>query len=1566
MTSRVDKGSMKCNTPRRTPNHPTKSHVVKACADGKEKIIHFGQQGVKGSPKKAGESESYRKRRESFKARHAKNIAKGKMSAAYWANRVKWAEGGSVNLKDYPDPYADRNVIGKIGSVAAGLIQGGKYLFSEPDAFFQHGDAPEQLAELLKKYPEMGAKRTDRGPLDAAVNYAGAYDWAMRPEVSPEDARSMAYRYQLADSMWPTHTPSNEFADYWQNMAGVEQALKDREAGVVRKRSEIVDLARKYAAAEQQAGRVMPQGMLEPGNIDVSKRPVVKNKDGSISTVRSIGINVDGREMLIPTVVNGRVVSDKEALEHYRKTGEHLGRFATQEDSDRYGAALHQSEEQRTAGAAKYDPKKVGSIVQKFAKGGSAKAEETDPVEAEVEKQFGMKPGLDRATLLPFAGRRSEGNLQWAVPGAIYDLAKAYVLPGMAAQGYQVTPEQSVQFAGNLLGGAGVGSSIAPVEGTLAGMAIKNKGGNWIKNATKKILDPIRPLGPTNRDEALSIGDWWTQGVDTPRGILMINQNAALHGAFDKLDKYMRNEMGTVHDPLIKQADEWAVKQKDLLAKKDAQLANARDKLQRAQQERGVTPEMLTESQARIRDLQKERDYINEQKGLHYDPPRGPAMRAQANREMAGMPTDPQSVSPYARAWENASDAAVNAAAPYRLQIPIIADRESAMRELDKLGGNYALDNPNALAYSLNRGVNAMDLGFSHLIDELYNVMTPDSGLPTNLLRSPEQVQKMTLPQMVKLVDEVNAWRAIQKAEVNAARAGNAATHTVKEYPEAGMKWVELKTPDYKNMPLEDRREMVERLRKEAAQKGINPEDYIEDYPKAQLADALKYEGDIMKHCVGGYCPDVILGKSRIFSLRDSSGKPYATIEVKPSDVGRAIGDLPDAERAALVQKVNDEHFGGVMPGRTSEDNFFDLLDKAYLEKYGDPPASIKQIKGPNNRKPDPSVIPMVQDFVKSGQWTDVKDIKNSELFKVSQGQKLPGFSKEIAPGYYTIDDFKKMAAENEMPQEILDSWMNKLQNLWDFDQYAAGGSVKSKPKNIQDMVAKYEKGGSVDPVELEVKKQFGMEPGLDRATFLPFAGRRSEGNLEWAVPGSIYDLAKAYVMPGMATEGYVVSPEEASLFAGNLMGGAGTASSISPVEGTIAGMAAKRAKKTKEYPLLFPEAKPFDKAKIEQMAERITRQMEGIDTPNTKTLKQAEREKDLTVDILEDAKKRELPIIDYASKKGSYLIGVPGDPSIGGMIGREGLESPQAAVSIAGIGERKFDRPVGQFGGKDYGTYDHPYGWAGNISGVRPLSNASIELNKLYPEAPIIGQFVKMTPESLNFAVHNLDTLLAYQRPDMFPKKYKAQLTKMIRDEPYRGFPAYPEFSGFDDPAELLLAAKQNSDLRKKIVAVLSKKSVLPPGTPPVEDVYFAVSHPELRNLETGASGSTILSMDPHTDPLSLISPHPTYAHELPSTVIGQSRYMAPIELAFPRSMSYAIQQIENLPAKKRKSVQPFNMAKMIGLREPIDQQYIDQLGEYELQMKKKLGYKKGGLAQVRDKKASAIKGSAKTHKAL
>jgi hypothetical protein len=79
------------NQPKRTPNHPTKSHIVVAKVGDKIKTIRFGEQGAKTAGKpKAGESARMKAKRKSFKARHAKNIAKGKLSAAYWADKVKW------------------------------------------------------------------------------------------------------------------------------------------------------------------------------------------------------------------------------------------------------------------------------------------------------------------------------------------------------------------------------------------------------------------------------------------------------------------------------------------------------------------------------------------------------------------------------------------------------------------------------------------------------------------------------------------------------------------------------------------------------------------------------------------------------------------------------------------------------------------------------------------------------------------------------------------------------------------------------------------------------------------------------------------------------------------------------------------------------------------------------------------------------------------------------------------------------------------------------------------------------------------------------------------------------------------------------------------------------------------------------------------------------------------------------------------------------------------------------------------------------------------------------------
>jgi hypothetical protein len=89
-------------------------------------------------------------------------------------------------------------------------------------------------------------------------------------------------------------------------------------------------------------------GLLEPGNIDLEKRPIVYNKDGSISTVRSIGVNVDGQEVLIPTVSDdGRILTQQQAIKQYMDTGRHLGKFATPAASTEYAKWLHEQQAKR-------------------------------------------------------------------------------------------------------------------------------------------------------------------------------------------------------------------------------------------------------------------------------------------------------------------------------------------------------------------------------------------------------------------------------------------------------------------------------------------------------------------------------------------------------------------------------------------------------------------------------------------------------------------------------------------------------------------------------------------------------------------------------------------------------------------------------------------------------------------------------------------------------------------------------------------------------------------------------------------------------------------------------------------------------------------------------------------------------------------------------------------------------------------------------------------------------------------------------------------------------------------
>ena len=81
--------------------------------------------------------------------------------------------------------------------------------------------------------------------------------------------------------------------------------------------------------------------MIEPGNIDLNNRKIVYNPDGSFSTESSFSVNIDGNEVILPTIINGKRVSQQEAITHYYQTGEHLGIFNSIEAANKYAEQIH-------------------------------------------------------------------------------------------------------------------------------------------------------------------------------------------------------------------------------------------------------------------------------------------------------------------------------------------------------------------------------------------------------------------------------------------------------------------------------------------------------------------------------------------------------------------------------------------------------------------------------------------------------------------------------------------------------------------------------------------------------------------------------------------------------------------------------------------------------------------------------------------------------------------------------------------------------------------------------------------------------------------------------------------------------------------------------------------------------------------------------------------------------------------------------------------------------------------------------------------------------------------------
>jgi len=446
----------------------------------------------------------------------------------------------------------------------------------------------------------------------------------------------------------------------------------------------------------------------------------------------------------------------------------------------------------------------------------------------------------------------------------------------------------------------------------------KGGGGNWfnVEKNTESLKQPLFPGRLPVGNDAASIAE--TLGV-TPEEIIAQaspSSKAINNWVNNKLNKYIKNEMGTPDDPVRKLA---------------------------------------------------------EQGKLHFEPDVSNSMRlrAQQHRGLAGYPTEGSAGSQLAADWEALTDAQIQGGKARNSTVwpdPSIKAEAGAGSWIHKV-------DPDADVYKFGTSYQPTKmLGFDHIVDELRNATTLGDNLPKVLQIDPKKLEQMSVSDVVNHVSKINEWRANQAArahdEMIKVLEKSPVTSVMKEYPD-GYKWVELKLPD-------------------------NDPKYADD-----LAKALKLEGDSMGHCVGGYCPDVMAGRSRVFSLRDPKGRAHATIEAMPDNgtpYDKWVKEAPEAEKTA---------FGDYLSKNGMYD--FDVAFSDWAKSVGktidtDPVYNILQIKGKGNARPIEKYDPYTQDFVINNDWHIVDEAYNAGLRDTSYelaptlqyaeglGLKLPRF----------------------------------------------------------------------------------------------------------------------------------------------------------------------------------------------------------------------------------------------------------------------------------------------------------------------------------------------------------------------------------------------------------------------------------------------------------------------------------------------------------------------------------------------------------------------------------------------
>lgn len=1017
---------------------------------------------------------------------------------------------------------------------------------------------------------------------------------------------------------------------------------------------------------------------------------------------------------------------------------------------------------------------------------------------------------------------------------------------------------------------------------------VKQKGGNWFERGLKDSINNLKK-DVMNEQQLADFASRQSQPV-VDQYMQRHNMDVAVNNWLEKTFKnYVKNEMATPEDRVRQMFERRSLDVNKLEIKYNQELDKLEKKLQKAQ-ELPPTPE----NNQRIAYIKRDIENKLEQKDIDVSTARqtighDKEIANEANyigsgtkmaRERAGFPVEGMAQSDVGKGWENIADNMVNQ--KLAKHIPRTKEILETYPWIEKI-------DPETVVYKSSPSISEYT-GMEHALDILRQDLRSGALLPENL-------NKLTVDQLFERTADFDRAAAKKMREAQIRNTEGFPTH--KEYPE-GYKWIELKMPEPKipEGSVFEEYNGMQRLfgpNGESLSVGATKEEAMRLYQRQerekQLADALKYEGDTMGHCVGGYCPDVSSGRTRIFSLRDRRGEPHVTVEVtpKPIDSWKKLKEVVGPEKG-------EQLFGefSQLPG-IDAGNAFQKFQEFISSKGIKSPEIINQIKGKQNLRPIEKYDPYTQDFVRSGKWSDVRDLENTGLYKADPN--------ELGMYMPTAEDIR------DLPVKRSDLLLRAKQaGLFPEGQQFL---TRSEWEDI-------------------LRKQYLSEQSAEAARKTQMGTPPTEGDIKGFIDG---------LEPEMARGGPV-----------HLSKGTKAAEIVEATAEGIAKLFNKysgKAPKEEAMPLVLERAKPKTSQEINEIAERVARQMIGEHvTPQGKTVnlagrskREAERVKQLQFELTPTGTVAQAQV--NKPQIGDVNVAFPGDQTISDTIlaslQGETIDSLQQGGAKYGLGQKHLIDP--EF-------------WKSNIGPAQGIQGRIDDLYAKYMPERMVGEHLAMGPMSNNFAMHFADAnLKALDWSKLKPKDvaifdshiadgYVIKKKNKTTGEVTTKHVKFPEWPGLAAPDLAFEAMQKNPELRKWFNNRMKTPDLTQPlGLPNGRDIEYAITEPAIRNLEINMTGlnTGILKPNAPVEPLGAI--HNTYTHRILGEAIGPREVLSPFTMSYPDATAHVL-RTQN-PSDFTGTIQK------VFPHQVVDQQYLDEMGKYQDRVKQITGYKKGGAVK-------------------